>query len=236
MKTDPQAPADTRPMGIVHSALRRDLERTRVALTSAPYPDGARRRAIGDHLLAIMRFLHEHHSGEDAGLWPVVLAKDPSAAPLLASLEADHERIAPAITALEQAAAGYRTGTTDRAAVLDAVGVLREVLLPHLEREETEGMPLVSATLTQADWDTYEQKTVLKAKTFVELGDEGQWALDGLGEADRAVMLGLVPAVPRFVLQHGFARRYRRKRDLLWGDGPAARIPSLSLAASKEQG
>ena len=40
MKADGGAPADTRTMGIVHSALRRDLERTRVALTTAPYPEG----------------------------------------------------------------------------------------------------------------------------------------------------------------------------------------------------
>ena len=73
MRADGGAPADTRTMGIVHSALRRDLERTRVALTTAPYPDAARRRAIGDHLLAMLHFLHVHHQGEGAGLWPMVL-------------------------------------------------------------------------------------------------------------------------------------------------------------------
>ena len=35
-----QGPADTRMMGIVHGALRRDLLRTRDALTSDPYPRG----------------------------------------------------------------------------------------------------------------------------------------------------------------------------------------------------
>ena len=34
MKTDPNGPADTRIMGIVHSALRRDLTRTTTALTA----------------------------------------------------------------------------------------------------------------------------------------------------------------------------------------------------------
>ncbi len=71
MKADGGAPADTRTMGIVHSALRRDLERTRVALTTAAYPDGERRRAIGEHLLAMMHFLHVHHHGEDEGLRPM---------------------------------------------------------------------------------------------------------------------------------------------------------------------
>ena len=228
-KADPNAPADTRTMGIVHSALRRDLERTRVTLTTLPYPDGRRRRAIGDHLLSMMHFLHVHHTGEDEGLWPVVRAKDPSTAPLLDSLEQDHERIAPTITELEEAADRYRTGAADEAQLLEALRGLTDVLLPHLEREETEAMPVVAATLTQREWDGFEQDHALKVKSFVELGDDAQWVLDGLGEADRQVMLGLVPALPRFVLQHGFAGRYRRKRDLLWGDGPASRIPSLTL-------
>ncbi len=108
MRPDGGAPADTRTMGIVHSALRRDLERTRVALTTAPYPDGARRRAIGDHLLAMLHFLHVHHHGEDAGLWPMVQRKDPSTVPLLERMERDHEQIAPAISALEEAADALR--------------------------------------------------------------------------------------------------------------------------------
>ena len=48
------------------------------------------------------------------------------------------------------------------------------------------------------------------------------------------VMLALVPAVPRFIVLYGFARRYRRKTTLLWGDGPASRIPSLSLGSLRD--
>jgi Hemerythrin HHE cation binding domain len=235
MRADGGAPADTRTMGIVHSALRRDLERTRVALTTAPYPDGARRRAIGDHLLAMLHFLHVHHHGEDAGLWPMVLRKDPSTAPLLERMERDHEQIAPAISALEKAAEGYGSDALDREPLVSALAGLTEVLLPHLEREETEALPVVSATLTRRDWDAYEQDHAIKVKRFVELGDEGQWVLDGLGEEDRRVMLALVPALPRFIVLYGFARRYRRKAALLWGDGPASRIPSLSLDSLRER-
>ena len=234
MRPDGGAPADTRTMGIVHSALRRDLERTRVALTTAPYPDGARRRAIGDHLLAMLHFLHVHHRGEDAGLWPMVQRKGPSTVALLERMERDHEQIAPAISALEEAADAYGSGALDREPLLSALAALTEVLLPHLEREETEAMPVVSATLTRRDWDAYEQDNAIKVKSFVELGDEGQWVLDGLGEEDRQVMLALVPAVPRFIVLYGFARRYRRKTNLLWGDGPASRIPSLSLDSLRD--
>ena len=57
-------------------------------------------------------------------------------------------------------------------------------------------MPVVSTTLTRRDWDGYEQEHAIKVKSFVELGDEGQWVLDGLGKEDSQVMLALVPAIP----------------------------------------
>jgi hypothetical protein len=72
MKTEPNAPADTRMMGIVHQALRRDLARARVALARTPPPRGPQREAVARHLEWMMRFLRQHHAGEDAGLYPMV--------------------------------------------------------------------------------------------------------------------------------------------------------------------
>jgi hypothetical protein len=217
-------------MGIVHSALRRDLERTRLVLGAAPYPGDERRRSIADHLSWMMHFLHVHHTGEDDGLWPFVLARNPAAAELLASIGADHARIAPAITTLEQAATAYRDDGSARESVLDALARLGAVLLPHLEREEREMMPVVAATMTTAEYQAIEHRHFVKPKSFLELGAEGHWILDGLDEEGRELILHVVPAVPRFVLLHGFAPAYRRKKALMWGDGPAAALPSLDLA------
>jgi hypothetical protein len=50
--------ADTQMMGIVHRALRRDLLRTRDALTAELYPQGRRRQALGEHVVWMMEFLH----------------------------------------------------------------------------------------------------------------------------------------------------------------------------------
>ena len=72
MTTNWDGPADTRMMGIVHDALRRDLRRTRDALAGTP--PAARRGAIAAHLGWLMDFLHAHHTGEDDGLYPLVRA------------------------------------------------------------------------------------------------------------------------------------------------------------------
>lgn len=120
----------------------------------------------------MMHFLHNHHTGEDDGLWPLIRSKKPEAGALLDQSD-------------------------------------------------------------EAEYDAIEQRYFVKPKGLLELAAEGHWILDGLDLASRDVVVDLVPAVPRFVLLRGFARRYRRKAQLLWGVGPATRIPSLPVDATQ---
>lgn len=235
METNLHEPADIRSMGIVHSALRRDLERTRMVLETQPYPDGRRRRKLAAHVLWMMRFLHIHHTGEDVGLWPLIRSRNPAAGALLDQMDADHKRIAPAVAALEEAAQAYRDNGSAREELLVALAGLGDVLLPHLRREELEMMPVVAATITTAEYLAVEHEHFVKPKSFTELGAEGHWVIDGLEPDDREAILRLVPAVPRFVILHGFARSYRRKAALLWRDGPAAAVPSLNLSLMEDR-
>jgi hemerythrin-like domain-containing protein len=213
------APADTRIMGIVHDALRRDLDRTVFALSTPPLPDDVRRRAIGDHVRWMIGFLHAHHHSEDAGLWPLVRERSPEAAPLVGSLESDHARLAPLIDDCDEAAGEYGRGSTDapRVALLDAVARLQEGLLPHLRREEDELMPLVSVAVSDAEWRALDKEYNLDHKSLSQLGFEGHWLLDGLDPERRQVVTRLVPPVPRFVLILGFRRSYQRKAADCWG-------------------
>jgi len=82
-------------MGIVHSALRRDFTRASDVLNGPPLPGDAQRVAIAQHLQAMMDFLHVHHSGEDAWLWPTMRRLNPSASELLDQMEDDHLAIVP---------------------------------------------------------------------------------------------------------------------------------------------
>ncbi len=219
MTVEPEAPADTSMMRITHQALRRDLDRAVVVLRRSPPPEAQQRSAIASHLEWMMRFLHDHHASEDAGLYPVIRERRPDAAALLDAMGADHEAIAVAMAEVEREAAGYRTDDDDgrRAALLAALERLQEVLLPHLRREEDEAMPVASATLTAAEWRAIEYEYNLAPKSFVQLGREGHWLIDDLSPADRETVVGLVPALPRFVLLHGFARGYRRQKRACWG-------------------
>jgi len=223
--TDPNGPADTRLMGIIHGALRRDLARTRTALTASPAPRQPQREAIAAHLGWMMRFLHAHHATEDTGLYPLVRERSPGAAAVLDRMHADHEAIAGGIEEVEARAADYGRGDEDgeRPRLLAALDDLEATLLPHLRLEEDKAMPIVSATLTDAELRRWDEEDNIKPKSLAQLGREGHWILDGLGPDDRDYVLHLVPTVQRFVLLHGFARAYRRQAAACWGEAAPAR-------------
>lgn len=218
-------PADTRMMGIVHGALQRDLRRVREAVATAPYPSGGQRRALGEHVGWLMDFLHAHHTSEDEGLWPLVRDRDPAAGALLDSMEADHRRIQPAAAALRSAGERYAASSGDeaRAQLVVALDDLAAVLFPHLDREIEEAMPVVSASISNGEWQAIEQKHNIKPKSLAQLGFEGHWLLDGIDPAGYDVVTHAVPAVPRFILLHGFARAYRRRTAALWQPDGAVR-------------
>ena len=219
MKTDPNGPADTRIMGIVHSALRRDLTRTTTALTAEPPPGDAQRVALCAHLTWMMDFLHGHHEGEDVGLWPMMRTLFPSAGDLLDQMEHDHAQIAPQMAALRVATGRYSSddAPSAREGLVEALASLRTVLDPHLHREETEMMPIVAKTLTHAHWESFNDEQYLSTKSKTELGREGHWLIDSIDPAGYKVVVGSVPPVPRFVLLHAFAGTYARACATRWG-------------------
>ena len=234
MKAEPSAAADTRMMGIVHGALRRDLARAADALLHQPFPGDAQRVAIAQHLQAMMHFLRIHHSGEGAWLWPTMRRLNPGASDVLDQMDADHLAIAPHMEEVTAAASAYEKSATGREALVSAVSDLRGTLDPHLRREEDEMMPIVASTLTAAQWDAWEHDYYVKTKTMKELGLEGHWLIDG---GDRAVydhVIGKVNPVLRFVLLRVFGPKYRQACAARWGaDVPVG--PKLDEAPTTEQ-
>jgi hemerythrin-like domain-containing protein len=231
------APADTRMMGIVHSALRRDLIRVSMVLGTPQAAEPARRAALAEHLLWMMDFLHDHHSGEDEGLYPLVKRRNPGSAELVERMDADHGAIAPAIDALTAAAKHHLADpTSPDSALRQAVDGLRTVLLPHLEREEREMMPVVSASITEREWRAWDQQFNLKPKGLTALAEQGHWVLDGLDDESSEHVAHLVPPVPRFILLKLLGGRYRRKRAKLWNGTRAGEVPSQPIEGGESRG
>jgi iron-sulfur cluster repair protein YtfE (RIC family) len=176
-------------------------------------------------------FLHGHHEGEDAGLWPLIRSLNPSAGELLDQMEHDHASIAPEIERLRTATRRYAEDRTApaREALIEALATLRAVLDPHLHREETAMMPVVSRTLTHARWERFNQEHYVTTKSSRELGYEGHWLIDSIDRAGYTTVLANVAPIPRFVLLHAFARPYARACAARWG--PTVTITPLRASS-----
>ena len=223
MSGTPDAPADTTMMRIVHDALRRDLARAHTTLARPGPTSSAQRRSIGAHLTWMMGFLHAHHAAEDDGLYPLVRSRardDADALEVLDRMATDHEAIAPAAAAVETSGVALAADPTDDATqrTITALDALAAALLPHLQQEEDEAMPITSRLITAAEWQAIDKAYNLDPKSMSDLGFEGHWLIDGASDADRTTVLGLVPPIPRFILLHGFSRRYRRDAAACWSD------------------
>ncbi|WP_405992452.1 nitroreductase/quinone reductase family protein [Streptomyces sp. NBC_00986] len=125
---------------VVHDAFRRELSLIRAEFTTSTNPTtlGAQLRV---NCLTFCQGLHNHHTGEDLALFPLVAERHPGSAPALARLREEHERIAELVEKLREALAS----TTDAAAVRAEVERLTSALEAHLTYEEEELMPLFDA-------------------------------------------------------------------------------------------
>lgn len=218
-KPDPHGPADTSEMGVIHSALRRDLERARLVLADQPSPERA--RVVGEHLVWLMRLLHHHHhTNEDEHYWPATLERNPAAAPLLEAMEADHAGLVGPLADLEQEAAALVEGTGHVFRVLDAIAALSGPLNEHLRREELEMMPVVAQSWTHAEHAEF-IKVFVAGRPLGELIHEGMWLVDNADDHVRQAIFGKVPVPVSFVLRRVFGRRYDQHKQQLWGGTPA---------------
>ena len=224
MATTSDAPANTTMMRIVHDALRRDLGRAATVLADGQAPPG-QRQAIGEHLGWMMRFLHAHHASEDDGLYPLVRQRAGDAVEVLNVLDRmarGHAAVAVAVSTVEEAARVLTSQASDVAAqaAVDALDSLGVILLPHLQEEEDEAMPLVSRLITEREWLALEKTHNLDPKSMSDLAFEGHWLIDSASDDDRAAVVELVPPIPRFLLLHALARPYRRRVRSCWGAPP----------------
>jgi hypothetical protein len=134
-------------------------------------------------------------------------------------MDAEHETIAPAIEQVRTAATRYRDDPAPaaREALESALAALSTPLLSHLDDEEAEAMPVVSASITDAEWREWDQKYNVRGKSLGQLGAEGHWLMDGLDPIRYQALVSLVPGPVRFVLEKAYGGRYRRACALRWG-------------------
>jgi deazaflavin-dependent oxidoreductase (nitroreductase family) len=125
---------------VVHDAFRRELALIRREMsTSGGTTLGAQLRV---NCLTFCAGLHNHHTGEELGMFPVLADRRPEAAPALARLREQHERIAELVEELRRVV-GAENAEPEAARV--EVERLAAELEAHLTYEEEQLVPLLDA-------------------------------------------------------------------------------------------
>jgi deazaflavin-dependent oxidoreductase (nitroreductase family) len=138
---------------VIHDAFRREL-----SLIRKEFTDSKGTARLGAQLrvncLALCQGLHNHHTGEELGIFPLLAGRHPDLAPALDSLRQEHERIAELLEELRRVVAAE---DTDPGRVLSEVERLTTALEAHLTYEEEQLIPLLTPAGAQTGAQTAAQ-------------------------------------------------------------------------------
>jgi len=172
-----------------HAVLRRDLEQVARVAGRGDQSAGTRLRVpLGWE--QFKKFLVIHHQAEDDLLWPVLLAKvteRPDQVALVDALEAEHAVIEPLLGAVD----AFAVDPDDGGHLGDIVEELVTQLVGHLDHEESEGLPLIDASLHTEEWQRFArlhgERLLDDAPIYVP------WLLD---QADKEAVDGFPAKIP----------------------------------------
>jgi iron-sulfur cluster repair protein YtfE (RIC family) len=209
-------PLDMTGMYGMHYAFRRDLADFVAAVRHTPVGEHEVWAALQERWARFFGVLHHHHEAEDEHIWPVTRAHAleagrSGAVAVLDSMEADHDRIDPALQACTDAlAAMAQHPCTDHRNALDVeVTEVRELLVAHLAREEREAIPLIQELMSPEEWaaseKAIEKEYGLRVVPFVV-----PWVFKGL-PADKAAEVMPLLELPHRVLLRLLTPRFLRR-------------------------
>ncbi|MFI6508355.1 nitroreductase/quinone reductase family protein [Streptosporangium sp. NPDC050855] len=124
---------------LVHDAFRRELSLIREEVSRSGPGLGAQLRV---NCLTLCQGLHNHHTGEDMMMFPMLGRDRPDLEPVLERLREEHDRIAVLLGDLREVVSADRT---DPLPVLTEVERLTGELEAHLTYEEEQLIPILDA-------------------------------------------------------------------------------------------
>jgi hemerythrin-like domain-containing protein len=144
--------ADIRDVLVVHTILRQLLDKL-IAATERLEPAEAA-TVIPSRWSLYVRGLHHHHEGEDNDFFPVIVRDAPTTEALVDQLEAEHQELVKLLDATDTAMVTLeqQPSAESRQAARDAMAAVQEQLFPHLDKEESQLLPVAADSVDPAEW------------------------------------------------------------------------------------
>jgi hypothetical protein len=187
-------PIEVRDMRIIHETFRRAYEEAAQLVRATPTPSSGRVTFLADHIDFGLTMLHHHHEGEDEILYPLLVERVPDHATRTEQIDHEHQMVKGSIDTARSACSKWRTTPTRESADALAASLdeLNQALVPHLDNEEREIVPLAAVTVTQKEWDSLAKHGIAAIpanKRMIAFG----MILEPLSPTDRVYMLSNVP-------------------------------------------
>jgi hypothetical protein len=115
--------------------------------------DEVRRQMIANYFANLMEFLRVHHDGEEALVFPVLKERAPEQRNDVDKAEAEHKEVVKFMVGVVDRIEIWQVkGDGGAQGVLDALSALEATLIPHLDEEEANIVPLAAAHMNAAEW------------------------------------------------------------------------------------
>lgn len=188
------SPIEVRDMAIIHQTFRRAYEESAGLVRANPTPSPSRVTFLADHISFGLTMLHHHHEGEDQILYPLLVERVPDHAARTEQIDHEHQTVKGTIDAAQAACSAWRSAQSAESgeALASSLDALNSALVPHLDNEEREIVPLAAVTVTQKEWNSLAKHGIAAIPGNKKLTAFGM-ILEPLNAADRTYMLSNVP-------------------------------------------
>jgi hemerythrin-like domain-containing protein len=215
--------ADLRGYRAIHHALRAAAHDMAAAAPSLTATEPKRLAAFRAYWKGYAGEVVAHHTTEDDVVFPELVARVPSLAPLMERADADHHHLDELMEGVTAALAAIAGGApAERAAAL-----LREVadhMDEHLGMEDRDLLPVIEVTFSAEEYEKLEEK----ALEIIGIGSQAAFTIPfiarSLDDEARDALLGDAP-LPVKVILRLFKGRHGRMADLALGP---ARVPAAA--------
>ncbi|WP_063063067.1 hemerythrin domain-containing protein [Nocardia violaceofusca] len=214
---------DTFDMLVVHNAFRSHFRALPGLVARVDAGEVERARQLAAFLDELCTGLHEHHTGEDELMWPLLLERAPMHAGAILRMEEQHERIAELVRRARRDADEFTTAASAsvRDRLAETLRTLAAALDEHLAEEERQVLAVVEEVMTVAEWRALGERgraQMPRNRQLVFLG----FMMHTASESQRRKLLAEMPPAARLAWRvlgrRGFAREYRAiyRRDPEW--------------------
>jgi len=200
---------------LIHKAIRLEARALAHVLAAAAESSPERLAVLAQRFAVLRTAIHKHHEGEDAYLYPLLLAKDATFARDARVLEGEHQLLGPLEENLArrlreaQRAKSASEIASMREALVDSAERFASAMFAHLDREEAAVVPRLRDLVTLRELKDLEAK-MGKSTTLREISLVLPWILENADPRERALLDETLPWLAKLLYRLSWKQRYAR--------------------------